>query len=69
MKLPIPFKKENQEKNEYYLALILTDERVNAIILEEYQKKIKIIGSHAEYFAASLESLSLDDIIAVAKKP
>ncbi len=59
MKLPLPFGKKEQK--EYFLALLLRDEKVSAVIFEEFQKKITIVAEHEEYFKDSIEDATLDE--------
>lgn len=68
MKLPIPFIKSKKSKNEYYLALLLDDEKIASVILEEEGGKAKIIGKHEEYLSSPLETISQDELIAIVDK-
>jgi hypothetical protein len=63
MKLSVPFLKSKKEKSDYYLSLILTDEKVGAVILKAAENTIKKVNSHETYFPDSLDELSLDDLI------
>jgi hypothetical protein len=67
MKLPFLNKKNDQE-SAYYLALLLTDEKASAVILQEYLGKLKIIGKHEEKFSMDLEDLPLEEITSVVDK-
>ncbi len=52
MKLPFPFFQNNkEEESEYYLALLLTDEKVSAVILHESLGKVRILGKKEAYFS------------------
>jgi hypothetical protein len=64
----LPFFKDKQEKQEYYLALILTEDKAESIILEAALGKIKIIGSHAESFSNSIEEISQDEFTDIIDK-
>lgn len=69
MKLPLPFlKKQNNQESAYYLALLLTDEKASAVILQEYLGKLKIIGKHEETFTSELETLPLEELTTVIDK-
>ncbi len=63
MKLPIPFFKSKKEESEYYLALILTDEKAGAVILKAGEGTLKKINSHETFFPESLDELSVDDLM------
>lgn len=69
MKLPLPFlKKQDNQESAYYLALLLTDEKASAVILQEYLGKLKIIGKHEETFTSELEALPLEELTTVVDK-
>lgn len=68
MKLPIPFIKSKQSKNEYYLALLLDDEKIGSVILEETLGNVKIVGKHEESLPSPLETISQDELIAIVDK-
>src|SRR3989344_5669001 len=62
MKLPfsLPSKKE---KPEYFLALVLRNEQVSAVIFEVLSGKIKVIVKHKEYFKNSIEEASVEEML------
>lgn len=66
MNLPIklPFL-EKAAKPEYYLALLLRDEKVTAVVFEQFEKKAKIIGRHEEYFPDTLETATVEDLVQI----
>ncbi len=68
MKLPFSFLKSKKEESEYYLSLILTDEKAGAVILKAEEGSLKRINSHESPFPDSLEELSLDDLITTIDK-
>lgn len=68
MKLPINLPFAKKEKPAFFLALLLRDEKVSAVIFEEFLGKIKIVGEKAEYFPSSIEEASLDDLLDVCDK-
>ena len=68
MKLPIPFLKSNREDSEYYLSLIITDEKVSAVILQAGEETLKRINASEAFFDASIEDLTIDDLVNTADK-
>ncbi len=58
MKLPKLPLFEKKPKVEYFLALLLRDEKVGALIVEQSQGKISIIGKHEAFFTTELEAAS-----------
>lgn len=68
MKLPLSFLSSKKEESEYYLALILTDEKAGAVILKAEEGTLKKINSSEAFFSESLEELSHDDLIASIDK-
>jgi len=69
MKLPNPFTKQKKEQtSEYFLALLLTDEKASAVILQEQLGKVKIISKHEEFFSSSLEAIDQEAFITLIDK-
>lgn len=68
MKLPSISFFGKKEKPQYYLALLLRDEKVNAVIFEELLGKIRVVGEHEEEFTDTIESSSLDEWLEVLDK-
>jgi len=71
MKLPIPFLTQNKNQKEeenLFLALLLTDEKASAVILQETEGKIKIIGTQETFFSASIEDIPQEELIDVVDK-
>ena len=66
--MKLPFFNEKKEKSEYYLALLLMDEKASAVILEAVEEKIKIISKHEEFFLKSIESTPIDEFIDIVDK-
>jgi len=62
MKLPFSLSKQ-KEKPEYYLALSLRNELVNAVIFEVLAGKIRVIGQHKEEFENLIEETPLDELL------
>src|ERR1035437_3344510 len=68
MKLPaLPFL-EKKEKPEYFLALILRNEKANAVILEQIAGKLQIAAEHEELFIDSIEMASTEEFLNVLDK-
>lgn len=57
MRIPFSFLKK-EEKPQYFLALLLRDDKVTAVVFEELLGKAKIIGINNEYFQGSIEDVS-----------
>lgn len=68
MKLPINLPFGKKEKSTFFLALLLRDEKVCAVIFEEFLGKIKVVGEAAEYFLGSIEKASLDELLETCDK-
>lgn len=68
MKLPFSLPFGKKEKPEYFLALLLRDEKVVAVIFEESLGKVKVIGKHEEYFGNSIEDCSLEELLETTDK-
>src|SRR3989344_5446373 len=65
--LSLPFLEKRQNK-EYFLALVLRNEKVNAVFFEESGGKVSVLGKHSEYFENSIEQASLDELLDVLDK-
>jgi hypothetical protein len=69
MKLPIPFLQTTKKDSKiYYLALLLTQEKVSAVILEEVSGKIKIVKRHNQLFHKNIDDLTLEELTEVIDK-
>lgn len=75
MKLPFSFSLQKKENPEYFLALLLREEKAEAVIFEQFHGKVKVIGENEEYFNESIEKASdemwldtLDKIISKAEE-
>lgn len=66
MKLPLSFSKE--KKTEFFLALVLRNEKVNAVFMQEIEGKIHVLSKHAENFEKSIEESSLEELLETADK-
>jgi hypothetical protein len=67
MKLPLKLL-EKREKAEYYLALVLQNEKVISIIFEKQGGSIKYISSDEEYFKDNIEDATIDEFLDVLDK-
>src|SRR3989344_5036966 len=65
MKLPFLPSFKKQPVIAYFLVLVLRNEKVNAVIFEEIEGKIKILGEKQEYFSESIEDADLDEFLKV----
>lgn len=63
MKLPFTFPFGKQEKKEYFLALLLREEKVSAVIFEEFAGKIRVVGEHEKHFPSSIEHTSMEEFL------
>ena len=68
MKLPGMSFLEKKEQTEYYLALILRNEKANAVILEQIENKLKIVSEFEESFEDSIETATTEDFLNVLDK-
>lgn len=64
----LPFSFGEKEKKQYFLALLVRDEKVSAVIFEELAGKITVVGKCDEHFTGSLESASVDEYLEVLDK-
>lgn len=69
MKLPVPnpFQKK-KSSSVHYLALLLRDEKAVAIIIEEVQGTVKVIGRHEEKLPSPLENFEYEELLSVLDK-
>ncbi|MCL6096734.1 MAG: hypothetical protein M1444_03615 [Patescibacteria group bacterium] len=68
MKLPGVSFLEKKEQPEYYLALILRNEKANAVILEQVERKLRIVSEFEEPFEDSIETATTEDFLNVLDK-
>lgn len=69
MKLPfnLPFLK-NKPEEEFFLALVLRDEKISALIFKQKFEKVSIVSRHEENLSESLEKTPLDDLVSILDK-
>ncbi|MDO8460935.1 MAG: hypothetical protein Q7S38_00670 [bacterium] len=68
MKLPFSFNFNKKEEPEYLLALLLKDEKANAIMVEKLAGVIRVISTHEEYFNDSIETATQEELLEVLDK-
>ncbi len=63
MNLPkLPFL-EKKEKSEYFLSLVLRDEKVSAVVFKEVNTKVNVVGEHSVLFKSTLEETSEEELL------
>lgn len=75
MKFPkLPFLKK-KKKDEYFLSLVLRDEKASAVVFREIEGRVDVAGEHNELFKTSLEKCNdeefldvIDRAVSVAEK-
>ena len=71
MKLPVPAfldKIQKKEKQNYYLALLLRDEKAIALVLEEIEGQIKFIGRAEQTLTQAIEDIPYEELLAILDK-
>ena len=68
MKLPFSLPFGKKEKAQYFLSLLLRDEKANAVIFEEESGKAHVIGEHEEHFNETIETASIEEWLEVLDK-
>ncbi len=54
---------DKKEKPEYYLALVLRNEKAVAVILEELERKLRVISTGEESFPDSVENATTEEFL------
>lgn len=67
MKLPLTFL-EKKEKAEYFLALVIRNEKVTSVIFEKIGNTVKYISHDEEYFKNTVEDAESEEFITVLDK-
>lgn len=68
MNLPkLPFLKKKQ-KSEYFLSLVLRDEKASAVVFKEISGRVDVVGEHNETFKAGLENATEEELLNVIDK-
>lgn len=71
MKLPVPSfldKGQKKEKQNYYLALLLRDEKTSAIVLEEQGGELRLIGKAEETISQPVEDIPYENLLSLLDK-
>ncbi len=68
MKLPFLPQFKKKVTTSYFLVLILRQEKVSAVIFQESEGKVKIIGEQQVYFSESIEDADLDEFLEILDK-
>ena len=67
MKLPLKFL-EKREKAEFYLALILLNEKATSVIFEKQGEELRFVSSDDEYFKETIEEATENEFLDVLDK-
>ncbi|MBI4097872.1 MAG: baseplate J/gp47 family protein [Candidatus Levybacteria bacterium] len=59
---------EKKSKTEYFLSLVLRDEKASAVVFEEANGRINVVGEHNEPFKISLEDDTQDELLEVVDR-
>ncbi len=68
MKLPVPSLFAKKAPSNYYLALLLRDEKTIAVVLQEIEGRLKIIGNHESSFSTNLETIPFEELLETLDK-
>ena len=68
MKLPIPGLFAKKDTSNYYLSLLLRDEKAVAIVLQEIDGKLKMIGKSETAFVRQLEEVPFEELLKALDK-
>ncbi len=68
MKLPFPVEFGKKVKKEYFLALLLKDESICALICEETLGKIHVVSEKEEFFQDTIETATAEELLDIADK-
>lgn len=61
----LPFLEKKKSKSEYFLSLVLRDEKASAVVFEETDGKINVVGEHVAHFKTSIEDASEEELLNV----
>lgn len=59
---------EKKNKTEYFLSLVLRDEKASAVVFEEANGRINVVGEHNEDFKTSMEDCTEEELLDVIDK-
>lgn len=68
MKLPSLFSFHKKQVKNYFLALLLQDETVGAVVFEEQEGKLHVIGQSLNTFSSSLENAPFEEFLETIDK-
>lgn len=68
MKLPIPSFFTKKDASNYYLSLLLRDEKVVAVVLKEVEGKLHVIGTSETLLTTQLEDIPLEELLDMLDK-
>ncbi|TXG78669.1 hypothetical protein E6Q11_00700 [Candidatus Dojkabacteria bacterium] len=69
MKLPkLPSLEKKTKTKEYYLSLVLRDEKASAVVFEEENSRVNVVGEHEEHFKTSLNEVPEEELLDVLDK-
>lgn len=68
MKLPFSKLLQRKEAPKFFLALLLRDEKVTAVVFEELDGKARVLGKHEEHFINTVETAEIDELLEVLDK-
>ncbi len=60
----LPFLEKNN-KSEYFLSLVLRDEKASAVVFKEVQNRVNVVGEHNEPFKSSLDEADNEELLNV----
>src|SRR3989344_7927677 len=64
MNIPnLPFLEK--KNNEYFLSLVLRDEKASAVVFQEVQGRVNVVGEHNEDFKSSIEDATEEELLNV----
>lgn len=66
MKLPFSFGKK--EANEYFLSLLLADEKVSACVFVSSGDKLRVIGEKEQILTPSIETMNFEELLDILDK-
>lgn len=68
MNIPnLPFL-EKKNKSEFFLSLVLRDEKASAVVFQEINGKINVVGEHIEKFKTSVEDATEEELLVAIDK-
>ena len=68
MNLPFFNKFKKKVLPSYYLVLVLRDEKAKAVILEELESRVKIVGQKEQHFSTTIDEISEEELLETLDK-